>query len=244
MKEGGEEKINVAPSTGGAVTYSEMRMVAQEIHRLEQQARRIRTGALICIGLLVGTAVFAGVISLLVTAFTETEIKEDGGQIAMVKKDTNKVVATSQSLEDIDGSDLVDYGRTGKDAQGLPDGEWTLTDERIALIRTISWKAGQKMEVHHVSEVVRHNGNDTRVEISTKAGHKIVIWDQDGTDNFDVTIRRMDRVTGKLMPVEDVNPNGDENNSGRGRVLVSLNRPVLAPRPRPINVDDFWDDDV
>jgi len=231
-------------ANGGTVTYAEMRMVAQEIHRLEQQARRIRTGALICVGLLVGTAVFAGVIALLVSAFTETEIKEDGAQLAMVKKDTNKVVATSQSLEDVDGSDLVDYARNLKDANGEPDGEYTLSDERIALIRTISWKAGQKMEVHHVSEIVRHDGKDVRVEITTKAGHKITIWDKDGVDNYDVVINRYDRVQQKLLPDEDVNPNGDENDSGRGRVLVSLNRPVLAARPRPINVDDFWDDDV
>ena len=38
--------------------------------------------------------------------------------MAMVKKDTDKVVATTQSMEDLDASDLVDYGRGGKDADG------------------------------------------------------------------------------------------------------------------------------
>jgi len=237
---GGEVKVDAGE---GTVTYAEMRMVAQEIHRLEMQARRIRTAALVAIGLLVGTAVFAGVIALLVSAFTETEIKDDGGQMAMVKKDTDKVVATTQSLEDLDGSDLIDYARSGKDANGEADGEWTLTDERIALIRTISWKDGPKLEVHHVAEIVRHDGNDARVDITTKAGHKITVWDQDGVDNFDVVIQRYDQALKKLGPKEDVNPQGDENDSGRGRILISLNRPVLAPRPRPINIDDFFDDD-
>lgn len=233
------------PAAGGSVTYAEMRMVAQEIHRLEKQARRIRTGALICIGLLVGTAVFAGVIALLVSAFTETEIEEDGAQLAMVKKDTNKVVATTQSLEDLDGSDLVDYSRgQWTDTNGDPDGEWILTDERIARIRTISWKDGPTMEVHHIAEIVRHDGQDTRVEMITKAGHKITIWDQfPNDDNFDVEIQRYDRTNNVLGPVEDVNPMGDENDSGRGRILVSLTRPVLESRPRPINIDDFFDDD-
>lgn len=239
----------VAVNAGGTVTYNEMRMVAQEIHRLEKQARRIRTGALVCIGLLVGTAVFAGVIVLLVSAFTETEIKDDNGQLAMVKKETNKVVATTQSLEDLDGSDLVDYNRDGKDANGEADGEWTLTDERIALIRTISWKDGQKMEVHHVAEIVRHDGTDTRVEITTKAGHQITIWDSDllsgktAGDNFDVKIKRFDRDTRQFGPEEEVNAQGDENDSGRGRILISMSRPTLEARPRPINVDDFFDDD-
>jgi hypothetical protein len=240
----GDKAGDVAVGVGGTVSYAEMRMVAQEIHRLETQARRIRTCALIFVGLLVGTAVFAGVIALLVSAFTQTEIKEDGAQLAMVKKDTNKVVATSQSLEDIDGSDLLDYARVGTDAAGDPDGEWVLADARIALIRTISWKAGQKTEVHHVGEIVRHDGKDARVEITTKAGHIITIWDQDGVDNFDIVIKRYDPSTKSYLPDEDVNPNGDENNSGRGRVLVSLSRPTLEARPRPINVDDFWDDDV
>jgi len=241
---GKAEEAHVNVQDGGTVTYAEMRMVAQEIHRLERQARQIRTAALVCVGLLVGTAVFAGVIALLVSAFTQTEIKEDGAQLAMVsKKDTSKVVATAQSLEDIDGSDLVDYGRYDVDANGDPDGEWNLSDERIALIRTISWKDGQRMEVHHVAEIVRFDGTDARVEITTKAGHVITIWDKDGVDNFDVVIRRFDRNTNSFGPDEDVNPMGDENDSGRGRILVSLNRPVLADRPRPINIDDFFDDD-
>jgi hypothetical protein len=227
----------------GSVTYGEMRLVAQEIHRLEKQAQRIRTAALIFVGLLVGTAVFAGVIAMLVSAFTQTEIKDDGGQMAMVKKNTDKVVATSQSLEDIDGSDLVDYLRTGVDAEGKADGEWQLTDERIALIRSISWKAGQKMEVHYISEIVRHDGKDVRVELTTKAGHKITIWDSDGVDNFDVMMKRYDRISKTYMAEEEINANGDEAD-GRGRILVSLDRPTLIAKPRPINVDDFWDDDA
>jgi hypothetical protein len=239
-----DKEGEVVVSAGGTVTYAEMRMVAQEIHRLEKQARRIRTGALVCIGLLVGTAIFAGVIVLLVSAFQETEIKQDEGQLAMVKKDTNKVVATTQSLEDVDGSDLVDYSRGAADNNGDPDGEWTLSDERVALIRSISWKDGPVMEVHHVAEIVRHDGTDTRVEIVTKANHKITIWDQfPGDDNFDVQIQRYSRETNTWAASADVNPQGDENNSGRGRILVSLARPQLETRPRPINVDDFFDDD-
>lgn len=231
----------------GQVSYAEMRQVAQEIHRLEKQARQIRTGALICVGLLVGTAVFAGVIALLVAAFTETEIREDGGQLAMVKKDTNKVVATTQSLEDIDGSDLVSYAKTKTLADGTKDGEWTLSDERIALIRTISWKAGPVLEVHYVSEIVRHDGNQTRVEITTKAGHVITLYDDQGlkageTKN-EVFIKRFNKRNNSFGVLEEVNPNGDEKD-GLGRVLVSLNRPTLAARPRPINVDDFFDDDA
>lgn len=242
----GEVKV---PAPGGTVTYAEMRMVAQEIHRLEKQARRIRTGALVFTGLIVGTAIFAGVIALLVSAFQDTEIKDDGGsQMAMVKKDTDQVIATTQSLEDLDASDLVDYARNEKDAEGLPDGEWTLSDERISLIRSLSWKSGQKMEVHHVAEITRYNGKDTRVEITTKAGHKITIWDSEklsgvGSDNFDIKIRRK-HLNGTMAPEEEINADGDENDTGRGRVLVSLNRPVLAPRPRAVNVDDFWDDDL
>jgi hypothetical protein len=241
------DKDGAAPA--GTVSYAEMRQVAQEIHRLEKQARQIRTGALVCVGLLVGTAVFAGVIALLVAAFTETEIKEDGGQLAMVKKDTDKVVATTQSLEDIDGSDLVSYAKTKKLADGTMDGEWTLSDERIALIRTISWKAGPVLEVHYVSEIVRHDGAQTRVEITTKAGHLITLWDDQGlkpgeTKN-EVFIKRFNKHTNKFGPEEEVNPNGDEaGQDGRGRVLVSLSRPTLAARPRPINVDDFFDDDA
>lgn len=239
-------KEGETPPTG-QVSYAEMRQVAQEIHRLEKQARQIRTGALICVGLLVGTAVFAGVIALLVAAFTETEIKEDGGQLAMVKKDTNKVVATTQSLEDIDGSDLVSYAKTKKLADGTMDGEWTLSDERIALIRTVSWKAGPVLEVHYVSEIVRHDGNQTRVEITTKAGHLITLWDDEGLlkgeTPLEVFIKRFNKHNNSFGALEEINPNGDEK-EGRGRVLVSLNRPVLAARPRPINVDDFFDDDV
>jgi len=234
------------PSNAGTVTYAEMRMVAQEIHRLEKQARRIRTCALISIGLLVGSAVFAGVAALLVSAFTETEIKDtDGGsELKMVKKDTKNVVATTQSLEDIDGSDLIDYARTRKDANGDDDGEWILSDERIALIRSVSWKDGKNLEVHHVAEIVRHDGKDAHVKLTTKAGHKITIWPQDGVDNFDVQIERYDwEKNPPLQPAEDVNPMGDENDSGRGRILVSLSRPVLEERPRPIKVDDFFDDD-
>lgn len=227
----------------GKVSYGEMRMVAQEIHRLEAQARRIRTAALVIIGLLVGTAVFAGVIALLVSAFTETQIKQDGGQLAMVKKDSDKVIATTQSTEDLDISDMVDYGRDKTDSNGEADGEWTLTEERIARIRTISWKAGQTMEVHHIAEIVRHDGTNTRVEMTTKAGHKIVVWDNTGGDNFDVMITRFDRSTNQYLPEEEINANGDESNTGRGRVLVSLTRPVLEARPRGINVDDYWDDD-
>jgi len=238
-----EEVVNVGGS--GTVSYAEMRMVAQEIHKLERQARRIRTIALVVVGLLVGTAIFAGIIALLVSAFQDTEIKEDGSQMAMVKKDTDKVVATTQSLEDIDASDLVDYGRSSTDGTGSPDGPWTLTDERISLIRTLSWKEGQRLEVHHVAEVVRHDGLDTRVEITTKAGHKITIWDSDATDNFNIMIKRYDRNTKSYLPEQEVNANGDEDGTGgRGRVLVSLNRPVLEPRPRAINIDDFWDDDA
>jgi hypothetical protein len=197
----------------------------------------------------VGTAVFAGVIALLVAAFTETEIKEDGGQLAMVKKDTDKVVATTQSLEDIDGSDLVSYAKTKKLADGTMDGEWTLSDERIALIRTISWKAGPVLEVHYVSEIVRHDGAQTRVEITTKAGHLITLWDDQGLKpgetKMEVFIKRFNKHTNKLGAEEEVNPNGDEaGQDGRGRVLVSLSRPTLAARPRPINVDDFFDDDA
>lgn len=235
------KEVGVDVGAGGTVSYAEMRMVAQEIHRLERQARRIRTGALVFTGLLVGTAIFAGIIALLVSAFTDTEIKEDGAQMAMVKKDTDKVVATTQSLEDLDASDLVDYSRSGTDAEGAPDGEWTLTDERISLIRTLSWKEGQRLEVHHVAEIVRHDGKNTAVEITTKAGHKITIWDKDGVDNFDIMIKRYDRNTNTFLTEVEVNADGDEVD-GRGRVLVSLTRPVLAARPRAINVDDFWDD--
>lgn len=241
------DKDGAAPA--GTVSYAEMRQVAQEIHRLEKQARQIRTGALVCVGLLVGTAVFAGVIALLVAAFTETEIKEDGGQLAMVKKDTDKVVATTQSLEDIDGSDLVSYAKTKPGLNGTMDGEWTLSDERIALIRTISWKAGPVLEVHYVSEIVRHDGAQCRVEITTKAGHLITIWDDQGLKpgetKMEVFIKRFNKHNNSLGAEEEVNPNGDEvGQDGRGRVLVSLSRPTLAARPRPINVDDFFDDDA
>jgi len=237
------KEVGVDVGAGGSVSYAEMRMVAQEIHRLERQARRIRTGALVFTGLLVGTAIFAGIIALLVSAFQDTEIKEDGSQMAMVKKDTDKVVATTQSMEDMDASDLVDYGRSGKDADGDPDGEWTLTDERISMIRSLSWKEGQRLEVHHVAEIVRVDGKHTRVEITTKAGHRITIWDKDGVDNFDIMMKRFDRNTNTFLPEVEVNADGDESDTGRGRVLVSLARPVLAPRPRAINIEDFWDDD-
>lgn len=243
------DAINVGVDADGQptkVTYGEMRMVAQEIHRLEKQARRIRFGALICIGLLVGTVIFGAVIALLVSAFKQTDVKEDGAQLALVKKDTQKVVATTQSLEDIDGSDLVDYARTRVDANGDPDGAWVLSDERISQIRTISWRAadpatGAKVtEVHQVAEIMRQNGKDTAVKITTKAGHVITIWDNTGGDNFDVMMKRWDAATKTFGPEFEVNADGDEAD-GRGRVLVSLTRPSLEARPRAINVDNFWD---
>jgi hypothetical protein len=228
------------PQVPNKVTYAEMRLVAQEIHRLEKQARRIRFAALICIGLLVGTAVFAGVIALLVSAFKETDVKKDGPQLALVKKNTDKVIATTQSLEDLDACDLIRYLPETKDAQGYPDGNWVLPDDRIGLVRAVSWRANNKTEVHHVAEIQRHDGIDARVEMVTKAGHKITVWDDTDADNFNVEIERYDRVNKKLGPKEEVNAEGDED-GGCGRMLVSLTRPQLLPRPRPINVDAFWD---
>jgi len=237
------EAINIGVDADGQptkVTYGEMRMVAQEIHRLEKQARRIRFGALICVGLLVGTVIFGAVIALLVSAFKQTDVKEDGAQLALVKKDTQKVVATTQSLEDIDGSDLIDYARTRVDANGEADGPWVLSDERISQIRTISWRAGGVTEVHQVAEITRQDGTDAKVIITTKAGHVITIWDNTGGDNFDVMMKRWDRNTHTFGPEFEVNADGDEAD-GRGRVLVSLSRPRLEARPRAINVDNFWD---
>jgi hypothetical protein len=248
VKDSGDAgKVEAGPQK---VSYAEMRMVAQEIHRLNQTQRRIRTAGMVFTGLLVGTALFAGVITLLYSAFTETEISSDDQQLAMVKKGTNKVVATTASLEDVDASDLVDYGRTGKDASGNPDGDWALDDERISRIRSLSWKNGPTLEVHHVAEIVRHDGKDARVEITTKAQHRITIWDSDGVDNFDIKMKRYNPSTKKYDAEIEVNADGDESQveegrgtTGRGRVLVSLHRPVLEARPRAINIDDFWDDD-
>lgn len=238
------DAINIGVDPDGQptkVTYGEMRMVAQEIHRLEKQARRIRFCALICVGLLVGTAIFGGVIALLVSAFKQTDVKEDGAQLALVKKDTQKVVATTQSLEDIDGSDLIDYARTRVDANGEADGPWVLSDERISQIRTISWRAGGVTEVHQVAEITRDDGTEAKVKLTTKAGHEITIWDNTGGDNFDVMMRRWDREKKNWEgPEFEVNAEGDEAD-GRGRVLVSLSRPRLEARPRAINVDNFWD---
>jgi len=242
------------PVEGQKVSYAEMRMVAQEIHRLEKQARRIRTIALVSSGLFLGTAVFAGVIFLLVKAFAETEVKREDGTATLVKKDTTDVVQTTQSLEDRDGSSLLDYARNTLDANGDPDGDWKLTDEQISRIRTISWKAGQVMEVHHVAEIVRYDGTDTRVEITTKANHKITIWNNDclgqnnvpisgcTADKFDVMIRRYDRTTNTYAAEEEVNANGDEGTEGKGRVVVSLERPKVEAK-ETINLDDYLDDD-
>jgi hypothetical protein len=233
------------------VTYGEMRLVALELNRLEVRGKRIRTCAMIIIGFISVTALFAGGIAVLVSAFKKTEVRDQPSGLILTKKETQKIIATSQSTEDIDGSDLIDYGRNLIDDNGDPDGAWTLSNDRIALIRSLSWRSddtdpsspsyGQKKtEVHHVAEIERHDGPQAHVKIVTKAKHIIKIWDNTGGDNFDVKIFRYNRATGGYFPEEEISANGDEAD-GRGRVLVSLSRPRLQTRPRAINADDYWD---
>uniref|UniRef100_A0A7S2DAA1 Uncharacterized protein n=1 Tax=Alexandrium andersonii TaxID=327968 RepID=A0A7S2DAA1_9DINO len=231
---------------GGFLTYKEMRCVAQEIFKYEQRMRRIRTSAMIGGSILLIFVVLLGGGVVIFGMVADTEVREDGRQSALVKRDSNRVIATSESTEDFDGSDLVDYQRNGVDANGDPDGEWILNDSRVAMIKTISWKEGEVGNettiVHHVADITRYDGQNTSVDITTKVGHKIIIWDSDGVDRFDVMIRRwnVDMQDWETNDYQEVVPDGDEDDLGRGRVVVSVDRPRLDPAPRPVALDNYF----
>lgn len=240
----------MADGQGETLTYKEMRAVAQEIFNYEKKMRKIRTIAMIAGGLLMTTIlVLAGTV-LIFQMTADTEVQEAGGQSALVKKGTNRVVATTESVEDVDGADLVDYAKNRVDAEGDPDGDWLLSDSRIAMIRSISWKECDDANsggppcttyVEHVAEIRRIDGTNASVEVTCKAGHKITIWDHDSTDNFNVLIKRWNRVSNTFDAEEEINAEGDED-GGRGRIMVSLKKPMLVDPPggRTIKMDDYF----
>jgi hypothetical protein len=219
----------MASNDKGELTYKEMRAVAQEIFAIERKQRKMRTAALVVSGLLLGTIAFLLCMVLIYGLVSETEVKDDHNQLALVKKGSNQVVATTESVEDLDGADLVDYDRSGKDANGTADGNWLLSESQIAMIRTISWREADVMNVHHIAGITRYDGQDARVEMTTKAGHEIVVWDSDGVDNFNVKLKRWNPDNNAFDPEVEVNAEGDFDNdpNGRGRVVVSLRRPTL-----------------
>jgi len=224
------------------VTYDELRDVAQQIFNIQKKQRFIRTCAMISIGVLVGVLLVFGGCCILLSAVHETQVKETSGshQLALVQKDTDKVIATTECTEDIDGSDLLDYQRNNIDAHGDPDGEWVLPSNRLSMIRSVSWYENSTMVVQHVSEIVRHDGNDTRVEITTKAGHQIFIWDSDGVDNFNVMMRRHEFETNSFSPWVEVNAEGDQDDRGRGRVVASLKRKTLTKQAQTISLSEYF----
>jgi len=235
-----------AVKTGESLNYKEMRAVAQEIFILERKSRRIRAFGLICSSLVLGSLVLLGAMALLYQGMKETEVQDDGhSNLVLTKKGSQDIIATTQSLEDLDGSDLVDYARTGSDTNGEPDGEWTLSDAKLSRIRTISWREDDTTYIHHVASIVRYNGKDTRVELKTKALHMIRIWDDtadDATgaaDNFAIEIKTWNPTTNSYSAWTEVNADGDED-GGRGRVLVNLRRSKMDDPIRPINYKDYF----
>jgi len=223
------------------VTYDELRDVAQQIFNIQKKQRMIRTCAMISIGAIVGTFVVFGGCYVLFTAVTETQLKETSGnhQLALVQKDTDKVIATTECTEDVDGADLLDYQRTEVDADGYPDGEWILPSNRLSMIRTLSWYENDTMVVQHVSEIIRYDGNNTHLHITTKAGHQIQIWDSDGEDDFSVMMRRYEFETNTFTAWTEINADGDQDARGRGRVVASLRRPTLTQKAPQIVLSDY-----
>lgn len=228
------------PDQDEVLTYKEMRAVAQEIFKYEANMRKIRTGAMLCGGLLITLVVTLGGVLLILQFTVDTDVDCGGKQCAWVKRGTKKVIQTTESLEDLDASDLTDYERDQTDANGDEDGEWVLSDAKLSMIRTISWRENDTMYVQHVAEIRRVNGQDTRVEITTKAGHKMTIWDNDGVDNFNVMISRYDQETNTYGPETEVLPDGDEGDLGRGRVMVSLKRPDLSYKVRDVKMEEYF----
>merc|ERR1712062_374019 len=95
--------------------------------------------------------------------------------------------------------------------------------------KTVSWKDGQNMWVHHISEVRRENGVNCRVTMKTKANHYIQVLDNWGpNDNFNVFIKWYNHRNQTYSDWEEILPEADEEaRNGRGRVLVSLRRETL-----------------
>mmetsp|Transcript_101646 Transcript_101646/g.303295 ORF Transcript_101646/g.303295 Transcript_101646/m.303295 type:complete len:242 (-) Transcript_101646:106-831(-) len=231
---------------GGVLTYREMRAVAQDIFTYERKMRNIRTLAMIGGAVLVIFLVLLGGGVVIFGLASDTEVKHDGSQEALVKKNSDTVISTAESKESMDAAELVDYQRNEVDARGDPDGDWILNASRIAMIKTVSWKEGdpgnETTYVQHVADITRHDGQNTSVEITTKAGHKMIIWDSDGQDNFNVMIRRWSIETQdwETSDYVEVLPEGDEDPSGRGRVVVTLDRPRLTSAPRTVNMEDYF----
>lgn len=221
--------------TGQTLTYDEVRAVAQEIYRIERKMRWIRTGVCVASLLLALTVTLGFVMVFVFRAVEQTEVRQDrpNTPLALVEAGTDNVIRTAESLEDVDASQLIDYDSAAGD-----EGEWNLSDERLAMIRTISWKNREEMHVHHVAEVTRYDGQDARVVITTKANHKIRI----NVTDFDVEIMMFDPDRNTWDPPVEVSPEGADDDAGRGRVLVSLRRPSMGSNLPPIDIQNYFCD--
>lgn len=218
------------------LTYDEVRAVAQEIYRIERKMRWIRTG--MCVGsLILAVTVTLGFVMVGVfKAVQQTEVRQerDDSPLALVAAGTDDVIRTAENLEDVDGSQLIDYDTADGD-----DGDWNLPDERLGMIRTVAWKVAEEMHVHHIAEASRFDGTDARVELTTKAGHVIRIYVED----FDVEIKMFDRYERRLVgDWIEVVPEGADDDDGRGRVLVSMRRPNMATNMPQIDIQNYFCD--
>lgn len=218
-----------------ACTFDQMRGFAREVVMLEQKKSRMRWCAFFVVSAVFGSVLLLVGLVVISGAVGEYEVRADNGKLAMVKKDSDEILATVQSNEDRDGSDLVDYDRT---VEGN-DGPWALPSNMLELVRTLSWWEDNKMHVQHVAHIQRHGGDDPKVFIITKAGHEIILYDSNGVDTFDLMMRRWDTSTYTFGPWKEINADGDSDAMGRGRVVINLRRPRMQ-KSREIDLKEYF----
>jgi hypothetical protein len=243
------------------LSYDEVCAVAHEIYKIEQRVSKIRTGVFIAGSVVVGAIIFIVVLSVMFASFEQTQVQEDKvsstpgdkrTELSLVSKEsTEKILKTAESLEDTDASNLIAYEWTSNDTNGDPEGEWIFDDAKLSMIRTISWKEGQEMHVHHIAEVRRQDGDDCHVNLTTKAKHIIRIWDSAKSenaseDNYNIEILQWfpngNSGFGGYGEWTEVLPDSDEDGQhGSGRALISMRADVIADSDSPrINFEDYW----
>lgn len=223
-------------------TFSEMRLLAKSVLDHQRQYRQLKHARIIgfiFLVLLFVVAVIAAAGAYSFTKTTSVKAKGEGGQATLIQKSGKRVVSTAESAEDMDVSMLIDYNRDEKDSNGDPDGEWLLPDARLGMVRSLIWQEEGQTHIQRVSQISRINGKDAHVMIVTKAGHEMRIWDSDGTDNFNVEIRRRDPETGTFSDWTEVLPEGDDDERGSGRVLVSMRRPSTRNDAKEVALADY-----
>lgn len=218
-----------------SLTYEEARDVARQVVMMEQKKERVRGLKMVVFAILMGYLMFVLGFAWLVIAEGKFDLRSDNGQLALLNKRSDELVRTAESMEDRDASDLVDYDRMVEGA----DGAWVLPAMKMELVRTVSWWEDNKMHVQHVASIARHGGTKPRVEIVTKAGHEMIIWDSNDEHAFNIMIRRWNGEKNSFDAWAEVNAEGDSDEMGRGRVVVSLRRPRLEPT-KEVNLDEYF----